>query len=58
MKNWKKQPNKCKNELEFTGTGIFEGTPVTDTVTETRPEIPGISDNGFIIANIGFGISF
>ena len=45
-------------ELEFTGTGVFEGTTVTDTVTETRPEIPGISDNGFIIANIGFGISF
>lgn len=30
----------------------------TETVTEDIPEIPGISESGLIIGNIGFGISF
>jgi hypothetical protein len=30
----------------------------TEIVTEDIPEIPGISENGLIIGNIGFGVSF
>ncbi len=30
----------------------------SDTVTEEVPDIPGISDSGILIGNIGFGISF
>lgn len=30
----------------------------TETVTEEIPEIPGISENGLIIGNIGIGLSF
>lgn len=30
----------------------------SDTVTEDVPDIPGISDSGILIGNIGFGISF
>tara|TARA_B100001057_G_C22764956_1_gene917313 strand:- start:479 stop:1150 length:672 start_codon:yes stop_codon:yes gene_type:complete len=30
----------------------------TETTTEDIPEIPGISDSGLIIGNIGFGFSF
>ncbi|MGC6421705.1 MAG: hypothetical protein ACON47_05900 [Flavobacteriaceae bacterium] len=30
----------------------------SDTITEPFPEIPGVSDGGVVIGNIGFGISF
>jgi len=30
----------------------------TETTTEDIPDIPGISENGLIIGNIGFGLSF
>ncbi len=30
----------------------------TETTTEEIPEIPGISENGLIIGNVGFGLSF
>ena len=30
----------------------------SETIVEEFPEIPGLSDNGVVIGNIGFGISF
>ncbi|MEK9609949.1 MAG: hypothetical protein VW058_09845, partial [Flavobacteriaceae bacterium] len=31
---------------------------ITENTTEEIPEIPGISESGLVIGNIGFGISF
>jgi len=42
--------------VEVTGTELGTGTTETDFVE--IPDIPGISDNGLFIGNIGFGISF
>lgn len=43
-------------------TVIFQATDnsssYTENVEEDIPEIPGISENGLIIGNIGFGLSF
>ena len=43
--------------IDFTATDNSNPS-YTETVTEEIPEIPGISENGLIIGNIGFGISF
>tara|TARA_B110000037_G_scaffold20247_1_gene21752 strand:- start:537 stop:1202 length:666 start_codon:yes stop_codon:yes gene_type:complete len=40
--------------LNFTATS----GGITETFSEDLPSIPGISSNGLIIGNIGFGISF
>lgn len=31
---------------------------ITENTTEEIPEIPGVSESGLVIGNIGFGISF
>lgn len=38
--------------------GTEQGTEITQTDFVEIPDIPGISDNGLFIGNIGFGISF
>jgi hypothetical protein len=43
----------------FNFTAIDNSNPLyRETVTEDIPEIPGISESGIIIGNIGFGVSF
>jgi len=42
--------------IEVTGTESGTGTTKTDIVK--IPDVPGISENGLFIGNIGFGISF
>ena len=39
-------------------TGTEQGTGMTETDFVDIPDIPGVSDSGMIVANIGFGISF
>lgn len=43
-------------EIEVTGTE--QGTGITQTDYVEIPDIPGISESGMIVANIGFGFSF
>jgi hypothetical protein len=43
--------------VDFTATDNSNPS-YTEIVTEDIPEIPGISENGLIIGNIGFGVSF
>ena len=42
------------SEVEVTG----ETSTISDTFLIERPEFPGMSDSGYVIANIGFGIAF
>ena len=43
----------------FNFTATDNSNPLyTETVTKDIPEIPGISESGMIIGNIGFGVSF
>ena len=43
-------------EIEVTGTE--QGTGITQTDYVEIPDIPGISESGMIVANIGLGFSF
>jgi hypothetical protein len=43
--------------VDFTATDNSNAS-YTETVTEDIPNIPGISENGLLIGNIGFGVSF
>ena len=40
--------------VDFTATA----SGITESFSEEIPPIPGVSSNGTIIGNIGFGISF
>lgn len=37
-------------------TGTIDGNP--GSISEKRPDIPGVSDTGYVLANIGIGIGF
>lgn len=45
-------------EIEVTGTVTSGGMSTTETDYVEIPDIPGISESGMIVANIGLGFSF
>lgn len=45
-------------EIEITGTTQVMGTTQTETSFVSIPDVPGLSTNGMLVANIGFGLSF
>ena len=45
-------------EIEVTGTVTSGGMTTTETDYVEIPDIPGVSENGMFVANIGFGFSF
>ena len=45
-------------EIEVTGTVTSGGMSTTETDYVEIPDIPGISESGMIVANVGLGFSF